>query len=552
MLNNLLDRIGEYNPQLMRELKSRVSWRNVLVTAFLSILVQGMVLIGQYSKLPVLNKASTYNYSNTEYCFQLPYQPGSYDANNCKLDAFNNLLINWPKWWGDTAIGISVVMFMGLLAGGVYLLASNFSQEERRGTLDFIRLTPQQAGSIIGGKLAGVPVLVYLATALAFPLQIHAVHQAQLARINVLSWDLLMVSMAMLLYLGAILTTMWFKAQSILLAGVTLCITYPLIYLSLMWYGKGRGEHISWYGLSLGNHVFSYLLFTGMASAGIYWLYQAIRRRYLKPTATVLSKKQSYVWSGMYHVILLGFAIYNYGDKGGVNFHLPFGLDNGNSASSLIISAFSFSWLMLLVPLLLPSQQSLVEWSRQRPVSAGKGPSLFADLIGQEKSPAMLAVAVNLSIAVAIWLPFSFWSLISRSGVPSMNPYELNFGHMMPKLLLGIGMTTALVIIYSTIAHWCLFWKVNQRHAWTAGIIGGLVFLPVVFGALINVNGNDGNNPAFLFSPFLWTSIRQVPGFVSVGVFLALLAAMVWLNLRLWRVLKKIGRSESFQHLATV
>lgn len=540
MLNNLIDtvidRIGEFNPQLMRELKSRLSWRNLGITVFLSILVQGMVLIGQYAKLPVMQGVNSRQYSNTEYCFALPYKPGVATVGNCKLDALNNVLINWPKWWGDTSLGISTVMFMGLFAGGVYLLASNLSQEERRGTLDFIRLTPQRVGSIMGGKLAGVPILVYLGTALALPLQIYAVHEAQLARINVLSWDLLMVSMGILLYLAAILTTMWFKAQSILLAGLTLCLGYPLIYMSLMWYGKGKNEGIYWYGLRLGNQVFAYLLFTGIASMGIYWLYQATRRRYLKPTATVLSKKQSYVWSGMYHLILIGFAISKYGNED-VNFNLPFGLNNGNSFDSLIISTFAFGWLMLLIPLLLPSQQSLVEWSRQRPAFASKGRSLLADLVGYDKSPAMLAVAINMAIATIIWLP------------PSLLMH--GFDRAMPKILLGIGMSTALVVIYSTIAHWCLFWKVNQRHAWTAGIIGGLVVLPLVFGALLHVNSSSGNNSAFLFSPFLWISIKQVPGFISVGVFLALLGAIIWLNLRLWRVLKKIGRSESFQHLAT-
>jgi hypothetical protein len=306
MLNNLIDRIGEYNPQLMRELKSRLSWRNLGIAAFLSLLVQGMVLIGQYSKLPV-PRINDSQYANTEYCFYVskPYSAGGIpsfiNTSNCKLDAFNNVLINWPKWWGDTSLGISAVMFMGLLAGGVYLLASSFSQEERRGTLDFIRLTPQRASSIIAGKLLGVPILVYLGTALALPLQIHAVQAAQLARIGVLSWDLLMVSMGVLLYLAAILTTLWFKAPSILLAGISLCLSYPLIYMSLLWYGKGKHEGIYWYGMHLGNQVFAYWLYTGMATLSIYWLYQAIQRRYLKPNATVLSKKQSYVFSGMYH-----------------------------------------------------------------------------------------------------------------------------------------------------------------------------------------------------------------------------------------------------------
>jgi ABC-type transport system involved in cytochrome c biogenesis permease component len=529
MLNNVLDRIGELNPQLMRELKSRVSWRNVGITVFLSAIGQAMVLISQSSKLPVPDGGKGNGFSYTQYC--LKHLPDNYQ---CQLDAAGNPLIDWPKWWLDNSFGLSAVMIFGLFAGGVYLLASNFSQEERRGTLNFIRLTPQQAGSIIGGKLAGVPILVYLGTALAIPLQFHAVQEAHITKLNVLSWDLLMVSMGILLYLGAILATMWFKAQSILLAGMTLCITYPLIYMSMMWYSKRDSDFISWYSINMGNHIFSYLLFTGMTSAGIYWLYQAIQRRYLKPTATVLSKKQSYAWSGIYHATLAGFAVYrySYSSNKDVMFHLPFGLGD-NGFSSGIISIFAFSWLMLLIPLLLPSQQSLVEWSRQRPVTGSKRPSLLADLIAHEKSPAMLAVAINIAIAALVWLPLS---LLNNDS-----------GYLMPRLILGISMTAVLAVIYSTITHWCLFWKVNQRHAWMVGIISCLVFLPVVFGAVVNV-GNGSRNPAFLFSPFLWTSIRDVSGFTILGIFLTLLGLMAWLNMKLWRGLKKVGRSESFKN----
>jgi hypothetical protein len=151
MLNNVLSQIGEYNPQLMREIKSRVSWRNVIIMTFVSFVSQIMVLISQSSKLPVMKPKQ--NYYSGQYCFYLP-NADSYGS-NCKLDAAGLPVIDWLKWWSDTALGLSAVMAVGLLAGGVYLLASNFSQEERRGTLNFIRLTPQQASSIIGASYWG-------------------------------------------------------------------------------------------------------------------------------------------------------------------------------------------------------------------------------------------------------------------------------------------------------------------------------------------------------------------------------------------------------------
>jgi MFS family permease len=528
MLNNVLDRIGEYNPQLMREVKSRLNWRNVVIMVLVSFVSQIMVLISQSTKLPLMKAHQ--NYYNSQYCFYSDHRPGSPPpVSNCKLDSAGLPLVDWLKWWSDNALGLSAVMAVGLLAGGVYLLASNFSQEERRGTLNFIRLTPQQAGSIIGGKLIGVPLLVYIGTALALPVQFHAIQQAHLLRSDILGWDILMGSLAILLYLGAILATMWFKAQSILLAGIAMFLSYPLVFTSTMWYKsyEPTNRYINWYGLHVGNNLPSYLLLTGLTSAGVYWLYQAIQRRYLKPTATVLSKKQSYVWSAMYHVGMAGFAVFGFNSV-----TLPFGLGSDSMVAPITV-IFGFSWLMLLVPLLLPSQQSLVEWSRQRPVGKKPGRGLLADLLKHEKSPAMLAIALNILIATAVWLPLVS---ISKGFV------------MVPKVLLGIGLTTALAVIYSTITHWVQFWKVNQRYAWMVGLVSGLVFLPPIFGMVLSAGGGDRYNIPLLFSPFLWTSIERTSGFISIIVFAFLACVAAGLNLKLWRGLNKVGRSESFKN----
>jgi hypothetical protein len=327
---------------------------------------------------------------------------------------------------------------------------------------------------------------------------------------------------------------MWFKAQSILLAGIAMCLSYPLLYTSSMWYvprnrysnSIGTDRFINWYGLHVGNNFFSYLLLTGLTFAGIYWLYQAIQRRYLKPTATVLSKKQSYLWSAMYHTGMAGFAVFGWNSV-----KLPLGLNNDSMVAPITI-LFSFGWLMLLIPLLLPSQQSLVEWSRQRPVGKKKR-SIWADLIGHEKSPAMVAIALNIATAAAVWLPLILLG---------------NHGREVPKLLVGISLTTVLAVIYSTITHWVLFWKVNQRYAWMVGLVSVLVFLPPIFGMVLSAGGGDRYNIPLLFSPFLWSSIERTSGFISIIVFAFLACVAAGLNLKLWRGLNKVGRSESFKN----
>ena len=52
-------------------------------------------------------------------------------------------------------------MLVALLVMGTYLLIADLSREERRGTLNFIRMSPESAKNILLGKLLGVPILVY-------------------------------------------------------------------------------------------------------------------------------------------------------------------------------------------------------------------------------------------------------------------------------------------------------------------------------------------------------------------------------------------------------
>jgi hypothetical protein len=524
------ERIGDLNPQLLRELRSRLSWRNGLIAVAISAIGQLLLLLSQYSKLPE-NPQPTY--PTNSYCMAVLDR-------KCTTDSLGNILINWPKWWAEVAIGASWLMFFGLFVGGVYLLASSFSQEEKRGTLNFIRLTPQKASTIFLGKLLGVPILVYLSTALALPLQFYAANQAHISRLHVLSWDIFMGAMASVFFLGAMLATMWFRAQSILLAAGAIFATSQVIFNSLHWhedsYSRGGYE---WYGLVLGNRLSYYLVFIGLAMVGVYWLYKALERRYLQPQATVFSKGQSYLWSLMFHLFLMGFYVDSSSHKAlGINhrlsFHLPFNFGGDSSGTYLgnnILTVFGLVWLLLLVPLLLPSRQSLVEWSRH---GTAKAHSLRS-LIWHDKSPAVLAVAINVSIASMVWL----------------TPIVLFTNRLyLTKILLGCFITIVLAAIYSSIAHWVLFWQVNNRPLWIAGIVGALLCSPVLGATVISFGISTSKNPLFLFSPFVWTSIKAVSTPITLLICGLLAMVLSWLVLRLQRVIAKVGRSESYQNFA--
>ena len=53
MFATLMDRLGDRNPQLLRELKGRLNWRNVLIAVGLSLLAQLLILLVFTSQLPV-------------------------------------------------------------------------------------------------------------------------------------------------------------------------------------------------------------------------------------------------------------------------------------------------------------------------------------------------------------------------------------------------------------------------------------------------------------------------------------------------------------------
>lgn len=124
-----------WNPQLWLEVKSRLTVRHLLVTSAAS-------LTGQFLLWGSLQK-----------------QAGFAPVVELQFHLFHRL-----TW----------VMLLLLMAIGSYWLVKDLSKEYRRGTFTLIRLSPQASRSILLGKLLGVPILLYLAMALAIPLHLWA------------------------------------------------------------------------------------------------------------------------------------------------------------------------------------------------------------------------------------------------------------------------------------------------------------------------------------------------------------------------------------------
>ncbi len=531
MLDRLIDRAGNLNPQIFREFKQRLTPRNIGVAAVLSFLGQGFVWFSYYSQIPVANPRIKDVYS--QYCNIPRLDPSNGDV--CKLDSSGNFLINWQYWWSDIFNNLSFFLPLALLLGSVYLLTADLVEEEKRGTLNFIRLSPQSVGSIFIGKILGVPIVIYLAVVLAIPFHF-------IAGINgggniglLLAWYLTIASMWFLLSSIAILYVLLGGFQTIaIVALLAFPIGTSLTGINAFGLATLRNESwlstidvqdtARWYSLPIfSSAIWLYAFIISCSLALTYWVWQALSRRYVNPTATILSKFQSYQINISFGIWLVGFVV---------------------SATTRDIKAiisgvgvYHIIALFLLIPLLLPSKQALQDWSRYRDDRSRQkiGRSgLVRDLVMNDKSPTLIAIAINLAIAIALWVSISF---IKSGG---------NF-----RLIIGLYSAASLILIYAAIAHLTLFLKVRKRNIWTTGILGMAMFLPIATASVLSIaEGTRGLGGIIaLFSPaapFVLFSEQSNPfmpsELIALGSFVVQFILLGLLTLQLQRRLKVTNR----------
>ena len=118
MLLTYIDKFGDWNPQLIRELKGRFKVRNLSIAAIIAVSIQCLLLIGFSGQLPIDPKtidAPPFQYSR--YCTATPsensYAP--YRQLHCIKDLLGNWVINWPLWWLDIFKVLSIIGLFILL-----------------------------------------------------------------------------------------------------------------------------------------------------------------------------------------------------------------------------------------------------------------------------------------------------------------------------------------------------------------------------------------------------------------------------------------------------
>jgi len=516
MTLNWLAKFSDWNPQVFRELKGRLKRRNVLLTILGSLTTQLFVLLYFWIALPTPKTAYSPQYNR--YCLSSSKVS---DLPKCVYDALNNPLINWQRWWFDLFQAISWILPFVLLIAGVYLLIGDLGKEERRGTLNFIRLSPQTSQKILLGKLLGVPAVPYLAVLLALPLHGLAAIAGGASISDILSFYLLTAAVCAFCYTAALLYALMGGGQG--WAGAVVIWMSYTFFFQLWQSWTDSNLRLQWfYFLMNGNRTTALAFALLTLGSGTYGLWQAVNRRFRNPDVTLLSKRQSYGMTLCLEVWLIGFVFRDL-----TSYDRPF--------NDLIWLGFlNLLWFMVLFAALTPQRQMLIDWARyrrERVTSARQfwSRSIVKELVWGEKSPALVAIALNLLIAAVVVVPW----ILSWQGYSSSR-------QGLATLVLGSTFT----LLCAAIAQLMMFMKSPKRAVWAASTVAAVVILPPVVLSVLQFSYTEVPL-AWLFSIGAFTVFQQgVSMTTAFTAFLGHLGILSLLSLRLTRQLKRAGESE--------
>ncbi|MEH2167171.1 MAG: ABC transporter permease subunit [Nostoc sp.] len=616
MMLNLVDKIGDWNPQLLRELKGRLKFFNVAIAVATSLLLQLVVFLYQLREFPddkysltgtycrlheTYNQRSNLLDQQQNLFFQqlssyqqlkpaeptilaslkTQYQEATTAFNKFQEHLSNNFCpqneIDWQLWWRDhweyMFLSFSVIFIFTLLVAGTYLLINDLAKEETRGTLNFIRLSPQSETSILTGKLLGVPSLIYLLILVALPLHLWAGRSANIAFSYILSYYAILAASCISFYSAALLfglVSRWFSGfQPWLGSGAVFLFLFATAGLassdsnslnnSIAWfrlfspwdttnYLFPNLYHISdgsflknwqFFYLPLGTSVVSvlgfHLLNLGLCSYGIL---EALKRCFRNPQASIISKKQSYLLVAFCQLMIWGFTLQV--GKGNNRWDEQVGNDY------IFLAVYNLVLILSLIAVLSPHRQDVQDWARYRHQGVSSHKSLWQDLIWTEKSPALVAIAINLTIVTIPWL---VW--VSLASITDANDVQTLLSNYIDKfkVLLAIALSISLMMIYATIAQLILLLKTPKRSFWAIGTLGAAMFLPPTILEFIGIS--SWKYPTvWMFTTFPWAAIEHAGVTTVFMALLADLSVLALLNFQLTRQVRLAGESATKALLA--
>ncbi|MFS0513422.1 ABC transporter permease subunit [Nostoc sp. UIC 10607] len=586
MMLNLIDKIGDWNPQLLRELKGRLKFFNVAIAVATSLLLQLVVFLYQFRDFPGDEYSLTGEYCRLRKVYEWRQKEIYQQSSPSKINDLNDLISNnfcpeneidlqlwWRDHWEYIFLAFSVIFVFTLLVAGTYLLINDLAKEETRGTLNFIRLSPQSETSILTGKLLGVPSLIYLVILAAIPLHLWAGRSAKIAFSYILSYYAILAASCILFYSAALLfglVSRWFSGfQPWLGSGAVLLFLFTTMVLASS-YNNNLNNSTAWFrlfspwdvtnylfpnlfnlsnGYPLKNWQFFYLplgasvvsvvgfhlLNFGLCSYGIL---QALKRCFRNPEGSIISKKQSYLLVAFCQFMMWGFA-------------LQVGKNNERwveqvGENYILLVLYNLALILSLIAVLSPHRQDVQDWARYRHQGFSSHKSVWQDLIWAEKSPALVAIAINLTIVTIPWLVWiSFTSVFDANDGQNLLSHDI--GRF--KVLLAIALSISLMMIYATVAQLILLLKTPKRSFWAIGTIGAITFLPPMILEVIGISSWKYPN-VWLFSTFPWAAIEYAGTTTIFMALLAELSVLALLNFQLTRQVRLAGESATKALLA--
>jgi hypothetical protein len=624
MINNLIDKVGDWNPQLFRELKGSLKVVNIAIAIGVSLFSQIVLFLYQLTELPdehyrlageycllspsyeaqqkLLNQQSNelyrqldgYRNTNPLNSTRISELQSQFNIVQAKISELNKNFadsycpinqLDMQMWWRDhweyIFLSLTVIFIFTLLVAGTYLLINNLATEERRGTLNFIRLSPQSEMSILTGKILGVPILIYLGILTALPLHFYAGRAANIATSHIFSFWAVLVVCCIFFYSAALLFGLrcrwlsgfqpWLGSGAVLLfLMMTMQMIYssPYVTHSAVWfqflspfdmtaylfpnissyrYKWDLVQEVQFFYLPVGSNLVGliglHLLIYGFWT---YWIWQGLKRCFRNPNATLISKNQSYFLISCFQILLWGFTLQD--TKSSSN---SFNLNSQVTQNFVLLVFFNLILLFGLLAILSPHRQTVQDWARYRhqnifspKVSQQK--ASIEDFIWGEKSPALVATAIHLAIATT---PIVIWILLA----PTLN---VNHADSLDWLInevgrlnaiLGVAMFIALMSIYATITQLVLLMKTNKRFLWAVITVGALVAVPPILLGMFYISP-EKYPMLWLFSSFPWASIEYAS---TPTIFMALLGEMtvlVLLNLQLTKQMKSLGEHSAVSY----
>ncbi len=504
-----LDKIGNWNPQLFREIKGRFNVRNVVLVTAASILGQCLLI--------------------AMFC-----------------DHYATPITIHHDGWLNIFRTLNLILPMALALGGAYMLISDMSQEQRRGTLNFIRLTPQSSQAILTGKILGVPSLLYFATLLALPLNLWAAINASVPLSLVFTFYLMVIAICSFCYSAGIFYIMiggftpWVGTFLIVL------LAYPVIFMLNSFIDRAMTSYplnftSEWFYLPLNSNFATALFTIASISLGTYWIWQLLNRRFRNPNATIISKSQSYLLVTCANIWMLGFGVT--------------GLGADSSEPPFVILTYILYFLLplcflILIAALSPHRQSLQDWARYRSeMNNGKRgnkkmfsafPVGLQDLIFGEKSPALVAIAINLAITAIIWIPGTIIFSSKLLGWEDRSSLFKTSPILAIALLMIISANS--ILICAAIAQFMLLIKTRKPQLWASATVATVILLPMMIACSVSP---ANNHVWWLFSPFPAIVLSYASITTILSTIIAQWGILAILSLQLTRQLGKIGESAS-------